>query len=119
MKTKNAILVGAVVLLSAGALSNLQWSMDQYGLLGRKQVLALDDTTSPTGKKGKKWVKEFSGNTKEVQETVESTTTIKVGPVVKVEKSTYTRPKKIYENICKEGDELKSCTPSWDDSPKI
>lgn len=114
MKTKNAILVGAVVLLSAGALSNLQWSMDKYGLLSRKQVLALDDTTATTNKKGKKWIKEFNGETREVQETVENTTTIKVGPVTKVEKTTYTRPKILFHNTCKEGGKLKTCTPTWD-----
>lgn len=115
MKRKRLILVGAIVLLGSGALSNLQWSMNEYGLFDRKQVLALDGTTGITGKKDKKWVKESNGETKEVQETVEQTTIVKVGPVTKQEKTTYTRPKTLYHNVCKSGDELKTCSPSWDE----
>lgn len=113
---KSVILVGAVLLLCGGALSNLQWSMNEYGLLNKKQVLALDASETTGTKKGKMWVKEFSGETKEVQETVEQTTTVKVGPVTRVDKTTYTRPKTLYKHICKAGDKLKTCATSWDSS---
>mgnify|MGYP000306754676 CR=1 FL=1 len=118
MKTKKVILVSAIALLGVGTLSNLQWSMDKYGLSNGKVILAADTDTgtkADADKKGKKWVKEFGGETQVVQETVEQTTTVKVGPVTKTEKTTYTRPKTLYQNICKDGDKLKTCTPSWDD----
>lgn len=134
MKTKNAILVGAVVLLSAGALSNLQWSMNKYGLLSSslsKHVLALSDSDTSDGKDGngddtginerRYKEKKYQGEKQTI--TTTTTTTTSVGAnlgVVKGEKSTVkteTKTSYLYLNECVGEGDLKNCVSSWDEMP--
>lgn len=129
MKTKNLLLVGAVSLLGVGALSNLQWSMDGYGLLSNplsKQVLALlpDDTDTGTDKdKEKKGFKEKKFVDVKRTVTVTTTTTTKVGVDLgiincKKEKEKEVKTEKTeYLNECLGEGDLVNCVPSWDEFP--
>lgn len=129
MKTKNLLLVGAVSLLGVGALSNLQWSMDGYGLLSNplsKQVLALlpDDTDTDTGTdKEKKGFKEKKFVDGKRTTTVTTTTTTKVDVNLGVidcekEKKKEVKTEKIeYLNECLGEGDLMNCVPSWDEIP--
>lgn len=135
MKTKKAILVGAVILFGAGALSNLQWSMDGYGLLNSslsQQVLALgeNDTTGMddnkkddggTNKKGYK-EKKYNGEKRTNTTTITTSTTVGVNiiGVVKGEKTkVVTKMETSYQylNECVGEGNLENCVSTWDETP--
>ncbi|MCD7925974.1 MAG: hypothetical protein LUI85_15310 [Bacteroides sp.] len=139
MKTKNVLLASAVILLSTGTLSNLQWSMDKYGLLSNslsKQVLALasddksgddkkdddkkDDDKTGDDKTGFK-EKKFKNITRKEKEEHTVTTTagvtilgIKGGTTITC---TNTIESIKYLNTCIGEGTLKDCTSSWDEYP--
>jgi len=127
MKTKNLLFVGAVSLLGVGALSNLQWSMDGYGLLSNplsKKVLALtpDETDTGTEKKGFK-EKKFSGYSRKT--TITTTTTTKVDinlgfiDYEKEKKEEVKTEKLEFLNACMGEGDLINCVPSWDEFPMM
>lgn len=132
MKAKKVFLVGAIALLGVGSLSNLQWSMDKYGLLSSslsKQVLALSDTSDgkdekdgDTGTNEKQYKeKKYQGEKRTLTTSTTKTKTVGVNlGVVKGETTvatTTTETTYQYLNECVGEGDLKNCISSWDSTP--
>lgn len=137
MKTKNAILIGAVIFIATGTASNLQWSINKYGLLSSslsQQVLALSDSDTSKNKDGDNDAddtginerrykeKKYNGEKKPITTSITTTTkaTVNVIGIIKAEKSqtkTQTETTYLYLNECLGEGDLKNCVSTWDATP--